>query len=127
MDEYTIGGSGSLFVGEDKVLRFELVDAAATPAPVDMTGWTTVFDVRKKDNSAEPPILSITPVISGVFNASRVLNTQRAIVTLTDDHLNLFKGVPPSNPYRWSWKRMDTASETVLRWGDFSPQKATAP
>lgn len=127
-EETTIGGSGMLFVGEDKTLRFELaaVDAdgviSATDA-VDMTGWTTVFDVRLKDKSADPAILSLTPTIAGTYNASRALNAQRATVTLTDDHMNLFK----AKDYRWSWKRMDAGAETVLAWGTFAPQKATAP
>ncbi|CAB4190392.1 hypothetical protein UFOVP1196_55 [uncultured Caudovirales phage] len=29
--------------------------------------------------------------------------------------------------YRHSWKRMDDGSETVLAYGNFVPQKATAP
>jgi hypothetical protein len=121
--ESTIGGSGLLFVGEDKILRFELYDPDDDTASIDMTGWTLLFDVRLKDNSADPAILSKTPSLTGVFNAVRTSNTQRAIVTLTDDDMNLFK----EKTYRWSWKRMDAGSETVLGWGDFTPQKATAP
>lgn len=120
--EATIGGSGSLFVGEDKVLRLELIDSS-TSLPVDMSGWTLLFDVRKKDSSQPPAIVSKTPVLSGTYNTVRSSNTQRAIVTLTDTDMNLFK----EQTYRHSWKRMDDGSETVLAWGDFTPQKATAP
>lgn len=116
-----IGGNGSLFVGEDKVFKLELIDA--DNAPVDMTGWTLLFDVRKKDTSNPPAILSYTPSITGTFNSSRNVNTQRAVVTVTDTDMNLFK----AGTYRHSWKRMDDGSETVLAWGDFSPEKATAP
>lgn len=121
--EVTIGGDGTLFVGEDKVLRFELVDSQSTPAPVDMTGWTMLFDVRLKDTSADPAIVSKTPVLSGIFNSNRALNTQRALVTLSDDDMNLFRG----KTYRHSWKRMDAGVETILMWGNFVVQKATAP
>jgi hypothetical protein len=125
--ETTIGGSGSLFVGEDKILRFECALAengtiSATVA-VDMAAWTMRFDVRKKDNSSDPAILALTPTVSGVFNVDRTANTQRAQVTLTDTQLNEFK----AKNYRWSWKRMDDGNETVLGWGTFAPQKATAP
>lgn len=117
----TIGGSGALFVGEDKTLRLELLDAASLP--VDMTGWSVLFDVRSKDTSPDPAIVSKTATVSGAFNATRALNTQRAVVTLTDDDLNLFK----ARNYRHSWKRMTAGSETVLCRGYFAPEKATAP
>lgn len=122
-EEVTIGGSGTLFVGEDKVIRLELFLKSDSLVAVDMTGWTMLFDVRKKDTSASPAIVSITPTLTGIFNSVRASNTQRAIVTLTDDQLNLFRAAN----YRWSWKRMDGGSETVLAWSTFAPQKATAP
>ena len=122
-EEVTIGGGGTLFVGEDKILRFELFDQADSLVAVTMTGMTMVFDVRLKDDSADPAILSLTPTLTGVFNSVRASNTQRAVVTLTDDNLNLFK----ERVYRWSWKRTDPGNETVFAWGPFTPQKATAP
>jgi hypothetical protein len=134
-----IGGAdtGLLFVGEDKTLRLELLDtndatviAAGGGNPVNMAGWALVFDVRNKDNSPDPAILSKTPTVAGVFNAARNLNTQRAVVILTDDDLNLFKGsnLPVgAKTYRHSWKRTTADSETVLARGDFAPEKATAP
>lgn len=121
--DVTIGGEGTLFVGEDKTLRLELVDAQDPPQPVDMTGWTMLFDVRLKDTSPDPAIVSVVPTLIGAFNLVRASNTQRAIVSLTDDMLNLFK----AKTYRYSWKRMDAGDETVLMYGNFAPQKATAP
>lgn len=119
----TIGGNGTLFVGEDKVLRLELLDVAGVP--VNMAGWSLVFDVRKTDKSPDPPMVSLAPSVTGVYDAVRTTNTQRAEVTLTDTHMNLFKEKQP--PYRHSWKRTDDGSETVLSRGDFYPEKATAP
>lgn len=121
-EEVKIGGSGSLFVGEDKTIRLELFSKTDSTVAVDMSGWTMVFDVRAKDNSATA-IVSVAPALTGAFNAVRTSNTQRGIVTLTDDQLNLFR----EKNYRWSWKRMTEGSETVLAWGTFAPQKATAP
>lgn len=122
-DEVTIGGGGKLFVGEDKTIRLELIDPVDTTVAVNMLGWTMLFDVRKKDTSAEPAISSLTPSLTGVFDVVRATNTQRAIVTFTDTELNKYK----AGTYRWSWKRMDDGIETILGWGSFTPQKATAP
>lgn len=123
-ENVTIGGSGALFVGEDKTVKFELFLKSDSAVAVDMNGWAMIFDVRAKDNSAAPALLSITSIpLTGVFNAVRAMNTQRAVLTLTDDHMNLFR----QKTYRWSWKRTDAGNETVLAWGDFTPQKATAP
>lgn len=126
----TIGGSGTLFVGEDKVFRFEVLQRRtdglphdATSVPEDMTGWALLFDVRKKDTSPDPAILSKTPTITGVYNVLRATNTQRAVTALTDTEMNLFR----AKTYRYSVKRMDDGSETVLVRGNFAPEKATAP
>lgn len=116
-----IGGDGALFVGEDKTFRHECIDPAGLP--VNVAGWDILFDVRKKDNAADPAIFSKHATIIGIFNATRALNTQRAEVVLTDTELNTVT----ARTYRHSWKRMDDGSETVLAWGDFIPQKATAP
>ena len=123
--ESTIGGGGAVFVGEDKELRLgPLYDANAPTVGVNMAGWTMVFDVRAKDTSSDPPLVSITPLtLMGTFNALQASNTQQAVVPLTDDLLNLFK----AKSYRWSWKRTDPGNEAVLGWGTFAPQKATAP
>lgn len=118
----TIGGNGTLFIGEDKTLFFELPSAADLTAAVNMAGWTMLFDVRKTD-AAATAIVSVAPSLTGSFNAVRASNTQRAVVTLSDDLTNLFKAAT----YRYSWKRMDGDSETVLMYGDFVIEKATAP
>ena len=127
--EVTIGGDGVMFVGEDKLLRFEVLDKTYDPAipgsgvPLDMQGWTLLFDVRMKDTSPDPAMFSAAPSIVGIYDPIRSQNTQRAVVTLTDNDLDLFK----AKTYRHSLKRMDPGSETVLVFGDFVPQKATAP
>ena len=116
-----IGGSGTLFVGEDKTFVLEVLDTAG--APVDIATWSILFDVRLKDNSAAPAIFSKTATITGAYNSVRASNTQRANVSLSDDELNTVT----AKTYRQSWKRMDAGVETVLLYGAFAPQKATAP
>lgn len=116
-----IGGDGSLFVGEDKTLDLEVLDTAGVP--VNIATWAMVFDVRDRDNSPDPPKLTKIPTVIGVYNATRANNTQRARVILTDSELNTVI----AKTYRQSWKRTDDGFETVLLYGNFAPQKATAP
>ena len=71
----------------------------------------------------DPAILTKVPTITGVYDAVRATNTQRAVVVVTDTEMNLFK----AKTYRYSWKRTDDGSETVLARGPFAPEKATAP
>jgi hypothetical protein len=113
-----IGGSGNLFVGEDKTFRLELLDAAGVP--VDMTGWVVRLDVRTSDTAAAA-LLSGNATITGTYNAARAVNTQRAELTATDTQMGAFS----STTYRHSWKRTDDGSETILCYGDFRPQRAT--
>jgi hypothetical protein len=124
--DVALGGSGELFVGEDKVLRLEVLDDKGEP--VDITDWTIVFDIRDKDN-ATVVLLKQDAVIGGVFAPVRDNNLQRAVVTLTSDEMDQFKGsnIPQgAKTYRHSWKRTDDTKETVLCRGDFAPEKATA-
>jgi hypothetical protein len=128
--EVALGGAGELFVGEDKVLYLEVLDndPAKNGVPVDIAAWSIVFDIREKDN-ATVILLKKDAVVEGVFASVRVNNTQRAVVTLTSDEMDQFKGSNLSSgakTYRHSWKRTDTAKETVLCRGDFAPEKATA-
>jgi hypothetical protein len=118
--DVAIGGEGALFVGEDKTFRFTIQTAGV---PDDISGWALLFDVRKSDTAADPALLSKVPTIVGVYNVDPNLNTQKAVVVVTDTDMNLFK----AKTYRYSVKRMDDGSETVLVRGNFAPEKATAP
>jgi hypothetical protein len=115
--DVTIGGSGSLFYGEDKVFRLELLDTAGLP--VNMAGWVVKMAVRVNDNSADPPIFDKTAAIDGTFNAVRASNTQRATVTLTDTEMLTVS----ARTYRHAWKRMTEDNETVLAYGPFVVQQ----
>lgn len=106
-----IGGNGELFVGEDKTIRLLMPG-------VDIAGWNILFDVRKTDKTPDPAIFSKTATVTGTFNVD-----QLASVVLTDTEMNTVK----ASNYRYSFKRMDDANETVLARGNFAPEKATAP
>lgn len=117
-----IGGDDDLFVGEDKVLVLEnIVDRNG--ALVNFTSWTIIFDVRKTDKAPDPAIFSKTATITGTYNVDPLVNTLKASVTLTDDELNTVT----NKTYRHSWKRDQSGFETILAFGDFVVQKATAP
>jgi hypothetical protein len=114
----TIGGGGALFVGEDKVLRFELLEHGV---PVDAAGHALLFDVRRHDD-APTFIVQKQPTVVGVFNLDRATNTQRIQVVLDHDDMNRFA----AHTYRYSLKRMSDGIEAVLFWGDFAVEQATA-
>jgi len=123
--EANIGGDGALFIGEDKQLNLELLDGPSelsTSLPVDMSGWSVKLFVRTSDAAADPAVLEKTATIVGIFNAARAVNTQRARVTLTDTEMLTVA----ARMYRHAWKRMDDASETVLAYGRFYPQRSPA-
>jgi hypothetical protein len=111
----TMGGDGTLFVGEDKTCRLEVLDATATP--VDLAGWTVQLVVK---NTAGHVLLSKQASISGSYTALRSTNTQRAVATLSDDDLSFADGT-----HRQSWKRLDAGQETVLFYGPFILERAT--
>lgn len=119
--EVTIGGSGALFVGEDKTIVLSVVDDDGVP--VNIGSWLILFDVRVSDKAPDPAIFSITCAITGTYNVAPLVNTQRASATLTDDQMNTVR----KKTYRHSWKRMTANFETVLSYGDFEVEKATAP
>lgn len=132
-EQVDIGGSGAIFVGEDKTVTCELFSKTDPTAAIDMTGMTQTFVVSKKDTDTAYIIAKTVGsgiAITGTFNSVRASNTQRAVVTFTDDDLNLLRGtsvVPPvSNRYRYSWKRTTAGAKTVWAWGYFSPDKANA-
>lgn len=118
--EIQIGGNGSLFVGEDKTIIIEVIDPV-TKLPVDISGFTINFVVGKNDR--DNTVFNKQATIIGTFNADRVINTQRARIILTDTEMNTVT----NRTYRHSWKRMDDGSETVFAYGDFVPERATAP
>lgn len=118
--EITIGGEGTLFIGEDKTLSLPVVQADGV-TPQDITGWTIRFVVRREDKSAAS-LIDVAAVIVGAF--APVNNPQRAVVTLTDDQLSVTIFTKAAT-YRHSWKRVEDGVETILAYGDFILERAT--
>ena len=117
-----VGGAGSLFIGEDKTFVLEVIDADSLP--VDITGWTVLLDVRVS-SSAPTALISKTPAaITGTYNATRALNTQRASWEVSDDEMN---AITAAGTLQYSMKRTDPGHATVLAYHEFKVEKATAP
>lgn len=119
-EQVTIGGDGDVMVGEDKIFRLELLDSSSVP--VNMTGWAITFDVRTSDTASQV-LITKTAAVSGTYSATRSANTQRASATVTDS--DLASSVFEAKTYRYSFKRTDDGSETILAYGPFRVQRAT--
>jgi len=117
----TLGGNGQLFLGEDKTFVLEVVDADGDP--VDISGWTVLLDVRARPSSASALISKTPASITGTFNASRTLNTQRASWEVSDDEMD---ELAAAGTFHYSCKRTDEGYKTVLAYGEFIAEKATA-
>lgn len=111
----TMGGDGTLFVGEDKTCQLEVLDADGIP--VDITGWNIRLFVLSTGSQV---LIDKTASVSGVYSVTPLINTQRAVVTLTDADTSIEDGT-----HRHSWKRTDGGSETILAYGDFVIERTT--
>lgn len=112
-EETQIGGTGEVFVGEDKVFQLTVQDTAN--AVVDITGWTIIFVVKVKDTASDPGLISVTCALTDPTNG---VCTATVADTVMDTLL--------PRTYRYSFKRTDGGAETILAYGDFVVQKATA-
>ena len=131
--ERNIEATDGWFIGEDKVLEFEVLQndglaiTSTSKLPLDVAGWTLTWALKKKDSSPDPALVAKSTTsgitITGTFNASRVLNTQRVVVTIADTDTDALKPLT----YRYSLKRMTAGYETILAFGNAVLQQATAP
>lgn len=114
--EQNIGATEDYFLGEDKILDFEVYDNTGA-AIQDITGWAMRFRLRKQLDG-DPIVFTKTTggsgiTITGTYNSDPATNTQRARVTIDDtDTDNLQPGNYPYNLWR-----TDSGSETVLAYG----------
>lgn len=137
--EFNIALSDYFFLGEDKLLSFTIYQAgttlaqiaAGTAVPEDVTNYGLRWDLRVNVGDAAAVISKSTAdatiTITGAYNASQSLNTQRVVVTLldtdTDDLRTLY---PHTDTYRHALKRVDSGSETILSFGTVALQQAAA-
>ena len=129
-------------IGEDLQVDMEVIDQAstvdpATGAPVPpaqwvpldiVTGYTFRFDLRREPTSADPPLIAVDCTIVGAYNASRVLNTQRARAAISDADSN---GTGPANLgaggglFWYSFKRTNDGAERIALYGQARAIRAT--
>ncbi len=123
-----LGGGGTLFVGEDVEINFEILPQGANVTdpsvqPIDISGWGLTFVVRATESPTSPPLLTVPATVVGTYNVVRATNSQRARVTLTDS--DLAAAVFQPGTYKHSLKRTDDGSEKVVSYGDFEVEQAT--
>lgn len=123
-----------VFIGEDKVFRFPIYTDPTKTVIADVSAWQLRFDVRRKDKDPDPALftksLGAGITVTGTFNADPVVNTQRVEVAIEDDDTydplaDEFNPKMKAGKYRYSLKRMNAGSETVLAYGDFVVLQAT--
>jgi hypothetical protein len=119
-----IGQSADWFIGEDKTLPFEVYDGGAESTIINVTGWAIEFKMRlpiEGDRIALTRTTGASTItITGTFNATPSVNTQRVNVLVEDtdtDHLH-------PGRYYYVLRRTDAGNETVLAYGDIDLKKA---
>lgn len=124
-----------LFVGDDIRLEFEVFDddlvvnddgEYVSGTPLDVSGWSLSFAVRRGDTATGTPQISKATggdgiTITGTFDAVRADNTQRVAVAIADTDTFSDAGVVLVSPstYRYSLKRTNAGSEKTIAFGKF--------
>ena len=113
-----------LYVGADQTVTMTVYQSDGE-TPQNIAGWTILLDIRKRDTSSDPALLSVTGTVSGVYNVDPNTNTQVVTFTLTDD--NLAASIFPGDDWtgRYSIKRTTAGSEMPLRFGDVTVTRVT--
>lgn len=112
----------SYFLGTDKAYDFTVYTSEAKTTCRDVTGYTTNFMVkRNKSDSDASALLTAGGTVSGTFNASPSVNTQKITVTLvdTDTDTEIAEGLA-----YWELKRTDAGAEAVLAFGTMTLRRA---
>lgn len=114
-----------LFIDSDREFEYEVRNKALTQA-IDITGWALSWKLKVRETDAAALITKTVGsgiAITGVFNADPVQNTQRAVVTVTDDDtLNLQTGMRVCE-----LKRMDSGAEVPIAFGPVRVRKGVHP
>jgi hypothetical protein len=123
--EFNIDASKDWFLGEDKFLNFQIFGRDGI-APVDVTGWSLIWVLRKSDNAPDPAILSkATPddiQIIGDFASDAASSTQRIRIFFANEDIAALKAIT----YRYSLKRVDDGLAGVLSFGNCTFRQVTA-
>jgi hypothetical protein len=103
-----------LGMGEDHAFPCTILNATETAA-VDITGWALSWMIKRNASDADLAAIltKVTPtgiVISGTFNATPSVNTQKATVSVLDTDTDLLT----PGLYHHELKRTDAGVETTL-------------
>jgi len=103
------------WLGSDKALEFTVYTTAAKTAIRDATGYTTSFKVKRNVEDTDlAALITASGTVSGTFNASPTVNTQKITVTLVDTDSDT--EIAPGLAY-WELKRTDAGLEAPLAFG----------
>ena len=110
------------WLGTDKSYDFTVYTSATRTAIRDVTGYTTSFMIKRTlDDVDGDALASASGTVSGAFNSSPSLNTQKITVSLVDTDTDT--EVTPGLAY-WELKRTDTGSEALLAYGTIDLRRA---
>lgn len=128
-NEVQMGGvdGDRIFIGTDGTRDFHVkdYDADSTGATAkNVTGHTYVLDIRKADKSSTA-ILTASLTITGSFNSTASSNTQRLRWTFADTEITTTLFSTDGGTFRYSVKRTDDGSDTIVQWGDIVIDRAT--
>lgn len=108
------------FITEDKILRCAIYEDDAMTTPVNVTGWTFTWHLRRQFGNTiviEKTSAAGSITITGVFNSNPALNTQRVLVDIDSaDTLALQTSGQLACYHRL--RRVDPGAQTVLVYGD---------
>lgn len=110
------------WLGTDKSFDFTVYTSSAQTTIRDVSGYTTSFKVKRKVSDADnAALITASGTVSGTFNASPSVKTQKITVTITDTDTDT-----EINPGLASWelKRTDAGSEAVLAYGTIELRRA---
>ncbi len=120
--EQHIGASEDWFIGEDKVLEFEIYGDDDVTLE-DVATWAFRWVLRKQGESDAIVISKTTDddiTITGTFDPDPLVNTQKVEVAIEDtDTVNLQPGV-----YAHALKRTDDGQATINSYGKATLKKA---
>ena len=123
--ESSIAATVHFLAGEDKVLNYEIFSIGSTTLMEDVATFALRWEMRKTTTGKDPyraqgaSVLSKTSAlaggitVTGVYNSTRAINTQRVIVTIDDIDTEALAG----GRYVCALKRTDAGFEAVLSHG----------
>jgi hypothetical protein len=110
----SIASPAFLFVkGEDAQIDWTVQTSATNISPIDVTGWTFAFTVKRWDRDADPAVIAPTITVPDAINGT-------VAVAFSAASMDLLSGT-----YRYSFWRTNAGSKACLARGFFTVQDST--